>query len=705
MRKEAGQVLLSFFDLSKGSPIFARSFNICNMFKTNVLLVAGILAGSFASGQSAKPATSKSKPAQIIVSQEKVAEKDPVLMTVGGDPVTKAEFEAIYRKNNTKDTDQSRQALEEYVELFVNFKLKVKAAKVAGKDTVKAFQNELKGYRRQLAQPYLTDKQVNDKLVEEAYNRMKKDIRASHILISVPADALPKDTLIAYNKIMALRDKIVKGDSFESLAAKASEDPSAKQNSGDLGYFSSMMMVYPFENAAYSTSVGQISMPVRTRFGYHVLKVTDVRDAQGQVRVAHIMVKVPENANDTVIAASEKKIREIYNRVEAGEDFTTLASQFSDDRTSGKNGGQLPWFGTGKMVPEFEKVAFSMKSENDLSEPFRSGYGWHIVKLLEKKGIPTFDESKAELKQKISKDSRSEVSRDAVINRIKTENNFKEDTKALDQLVTKVDTSYLSGKWNADGTSTMNKPLFTIGSEQTTQSEFALFIAQNQSKQLATANVESLVRKAYDYFKDEKLIAFEDALLESKYPEFRLLMQEYRDGILLFEITDENVWSKALKDTAGLEVFHEQNKSNYMWDERVNVMIYKCADAKTASAARKLVAKREKKGMTAEQIMVKVNKTSQLNLSTEPGVFAKGDNEMVDKIKWEKGISEDIVNADGTVTFIEVIDVMQPSPKSLSEARGLITADYQSFLEKEWVSQLKKIYKVDIDQDVFNSIK
>lgn len=677
------------------------------MFKINVLLVAGVFSCGIAFGQgtTAKPANTKSKPSQVQPALVVEAEKDPILLTVGGDPVTKAEFEAIYRKNNTKDTDQSRKALEEYMELFVNFKLKVKAAKDAGKDTVKAFQNELKGYRRQLAQPYLTDKQVNEKLVEEAYNRMKKDVRASHILISVSADALPKDTLAAYNKIIALRDKIVKGEDFETLATKVSEDPSAKQNGGDLGYFSSMMMVYPFENAAYNTPVGQISMPVRTRFGYHILKVTDVRDAQGQVRAAHIMVKVPENATDTTVATLEKKIREIYQRVKAGEDFATLASQFSDDRTSGKNGGQLPWFGTGKMVPEFEKVAFSLKNVNDLSEPFRSAYGWHIVKLLEKKGMPSFEESKAELKQKISKDSRSEVSRDAVINRIKAESAFKEDAKALDQLILKVDTSYLSGKWNSEIASSMNKTLFTLGNEQTTQFDFAVFLAQNQSKQPGSANVESLVRKAYDYFKDEKIIAYEDARLESKYPEFKLLMQEYRDGILLFEITDENVWSKALKDTAGLEAFYDKNKTNYMWGERVNVMIYKCADAKTAKATRKLVAKREKKGMTAEDIMAKVNKTSQLNLSTDPGIFSKGDNEVVDKITWVKGISQDMVNEDGTVVFIEVLDVMQPTPKTLLEARGLITADYQSYLEKEWVAKLKKLYKVEINQDVFNSIK
>lgn len=648
-------------------------------------------------GTKAKPAT---KEEAVPV---KEATQDPILLTVGGDPVTKAEFEAIYRKNNTKETG-SKKDLEEYLELFVNFKLKVKAAKVAGKDTVKAFQNELKGYRKQLAQPYLTDKQVNERLIEEAYERMKKDVRASHILISIAGDALPKDTLAAYNKALSVREKLIKGEDFETVARRSSEDPSAKQNGGDLGYFTSMMMVYPFENAAYSTAVGQFSMPVRTRFGYHILKVTDIRDAQGQVRAAHIMVKVPENANDTVESKAEQKIREIYNRVKAGEDFAVLASQFSDDRTSGKNGGQLPWFGTGKMVPEFEKVAFDLKTENQISEPFKSPYGWHIIKLLEKKGMPSFDEMKAELKQKISKDSRSEVSRDAVIARIKKENGFVEDSKALDQLIAKVDTSFLSGKWNAEVAKSMVKPLFTLGGEASSQTMFASFLAQNQSKQAPGANIEAVVRKSYEYYKDEQIIAFEDARLEQKYPEFRMLMQEYRDGILLFEITDENVWSKALKDTAGLESFYEANKTNYMWGERVQATVYRCADAKSAKATRKLIEKRMKKGGSVEEIKAKINKSSQLNLQTEEGTYAKGDNELVDKTSWTKGLSADMPNADGTVTLIEITEVIEPSPKSISEARGLITADYQTFLEKEWLTVLRKLYKVDVNRSVFESI-
>jgi peptidyl-prolyl cis-trans isomerase SurA len=630
---------------------------------------------------------------------------DPILLTVGGDPVTKAEFENIYRKNNPKDAADDRKALEEYLDLFINFKLKVKAAKEAGKDTSKAFLTELKGYRRQLAQPYLSDKDVNEKLIEEAYDRMKKDVRASHILIKLDADPLPKDTLAAYKKAVSIRERILKGENFADLARQLSDDPSGQQNGGDLGYFTSMMMVYPFETAAYSTPVGQISMPVRTRFGYHILKVTDVRETQGQIKAAHIMVRLPENAADSVIATARKKIDEIYAKVKAGEDFGALAMNFSDDRTTGKNGGQLPWFGTGKMVPEFEAAAFALKENNQVSEPFRSPYGFHIVKRLDRKGLQPFDELKSEIKQKVTKDSRSSISRNAVIARVKAENNFSEDAKALDELIAKIDTSYLSGKWSADKAKGMSKKLFSIGAESTTQEQFALYLAENQSKQPKEAVLEAILRKAYDGFRNDKVIAYEDARLEEKYIDFRLLMQEYRDGILLFEITDENVWSKAIRDSAGLKAFHEQNLSKYMWPERADAVVYTCKDAKIASKTRKMVSKREKKNYKTDDILKAINENSQLNLQVEEGLFAKGDNELVDKQTWQKGITPDMPSADGAVKFIEYRRILEPQPKALSEARGIITADYQNYLEQEWIKELKKKYQVNVNREVFLTIQ
>ncbi|MBX7202699.1 MAG: peptidylprolyl isomerase [Bacteroidia bacterium] len=668
-----------------------------------LIFSAGIVQGQ--AGKTAKVQKTIAKQKKDPVVLQPVAPVDPVLLTVGGDPVSKGEFESIYRKNNQKDSPSDRKALEEYLELFINFKLKVKAAKELGKDTVKGFKSELRGYRKQLAQPYLNDKQVTEHLIDEAYQRMKKDVRASHILVKLPADPLPKDTLAAWNKAIEIRNRLIKGEDFSKLAETMSDDPSAKQNHGDLGYFSSMMMVYPFENAAYTTPVGQISMPVRTKFGYHILKVADIRDARGQVHVAHVMVQIRENASDSVVEKVRKKVDEIYQKAIAGEDFAKLASTYSDDRTSGRNGGELPWFGAGKMVPEFENAAFELKEVGDISKPIRSPYGFHIIKLLGKKPVQSFEEVKSDLKQKIAKDSRSQVSRNAVIDRVKAEAGFTEQAKALNELISKVDTSYLKGKWTTDKVANPGAVLFSVGTEPTYQMDFAKFIAENQTSHPKDASVEALVRKAYEAFRDDRIIAYEDARLEQKYPEFRMLMQEYHDGILLFDITDQLVWSKALKDTAGLEAFHEQNKMKYMWGDRVEAVVYKCKDEKTAKAVRKMVEKRAKKGYSTDAIKKKINEKSELNLQTEEGTYSKGDNESVDKVSWIVGISPDAKSDNGSVSFVEIRNVLAPAPKTLQEAKGLITADYQSFLEQEWIKELRAKYKVDVNREVFDSIR
>ena len=351
--------------------------------------------------------TKGAKPAKPTESPKPVVEESPVLMVIDGTSITKSEFEKVYRKNNQKEGAYDMADLREYVQLYINYKLKVREAETLKLDTGITFINELKGYRKQLAQPYMTDKEVTEALLQEAYNRMLKDVRASHILINVAPDALPKDTLAAYNRAMKIRDMLTKGASFEKVARDSSNDPSAAENGGDLGYFTGMQMVYPFETAAYNTKPGQISMPVRTKFGYHIIKVHDIRDAQGEVRVAHIMVKAGMDANDSARTAAKLKIDEIYAKLKAGEKFDDLVVKFSEDKGSAKNQGLLPRFGTGRMVPEFEKASFELKNDGDYTAPVKTSYGWHIIKRVERKPVPSFDQKKNELKTQIARDSRS----------------------------------------------------------------------------------------------------------------------------------------------------------------------------------------------------------------------------------------------------------------------------------------------------------
>jgi len=620
------------------------------------------------------------------------------LMTIAGSQVTLGEFKKVYLKNNNKEGDIDMKDVREYLELYINYKLKVREAEEEKLDTSATFINELKGYRKQLAQPYLTDREVTDALIQEAYDRMKKDVHASHVLLNVAPDALPKDTLAVYNRAIKIREMLLKGSDFSKVARDSSDDPSAKDNGGDLGYFTGMQMVYPFETAAYTTKPGQISMPVRTKFGYHVVKVHDIRDAQGEIKASHIMIKLAANSSDSVAVQAKQKIDEIYEKLKKGQNFEELAMNFSDDKGSAKNGGQLPPFGTGRMVPEFEKTAFALKNDGDFSAPVKTSYGWHIIKRNEKKPIPTFEEKKNDLKTMVARDSRADVSKASMINRIKKEYSFKEFPKNKDPFMNALDSTLVTGEWSSEKVKGLNKPLFTLGATTYTQEDFAKYIGNHQSKKTNTT-AKQIGYQLYNQYVDETCISFEESQLEPKYPEFKALMQEYRDGILLFDLTDKKVWSKAVKDSAGLAQFYDKNKNNYMWDRRCEAIIYTCANADIASKARKMLKKKK----TMVEVLTTLNKDSQLNVNTKDGKFSKGENDIIDSIEWKTGLSADI-NKNNSVIFADIVKVIEPMPKSLDEAKGIITADYQNFLEKEWIQSLRSKYTVSVNQDVLNSM-
>ncbi len=622
---------------------------------------------------------------------------DPVIMTIETDSITKSEFEKVYRKNNVKDGAYDMDDLKEYVELYINYKLKVKEAESLKLDTNPAFISELRGYRKQLAQPYMTDKEVTDALVKEAYDRLQKDVRASHILISCADDALPIDTLAAYNRASKIRQSILNGADFAKMARDSSADPSAKENGGDLGFFTALQMVYPFECAAYNTKRGDISMPVRTRFGYHIIKVHETRPAKGTIKVAHIMVKLAPDAPDSVSIASRTKIYEIYDKIKAGESFEEYAAKYSDDKASGRNGGELPPFGTGRMVPEFERVSFSLQNDGDFSEPVRTTYGWHIIKRLELIPVPTFEVKQNELKNQVSRDSRANLSRDSKIAQIKSDYKFKEYKKNLDLFCNKLDSTLTEGTWDGEQVKGMNKPLFSLADKTYTQEDFAKYINSHQSKR--TNNTPKQVAYLlYAQFVDESCYSFEEDNLENKYPEFASLMQEYRDGILLFDLTDKKVWSKAVQDTVGLKEYYENNKNNYMWGQRVDAVVYSCKTPEIATKVRKYIKKKK----TTSEILQLVNADSQLNLSVKAGKFQKGDNEIIDMIPWMNGVSENIVK-DEVTSFVDIKEVIDPTPKELNEAKGVITADYQNYLEKQWIAELRAKYKVEVNKDVVSS--
>ncbi|MGV3539353.1 MAG: peptidylprolyl isomerase [Rufibacter sp.] len=518
----------------------------------------------------------------------------PVLLTIGSEAVPATEFAYVYEKNNgNADSAYTSASVQEYLDLYTNFKLKVAEAKSRGLDTTEAFKKELGGYKEQLAQPYLTEKSVTDQLVREAYERLKKEINASHILITVDQEADPKDTLAAFEKISSLRQQALSGASFEALAQQFSEDPSARENNGSLGFFTALQMVYPFENAAYNTPAGQISQPVRTRFGYHLIKVNEVRPAQGEIKVAHIMVRAQQGLPKADSLVAKKKIDEIYKRVQRQEEWDKLASQFSEDAASADNGGELPWFGTGRMIPSFEEAAFALPQPGAISAPTQTPYGWHIIKLLERKELPPYEEMETSLRNRIAKDSRSELNKAAFLKRIRTENNFQE-VPATKELVLKLaDSTLLVGNWQykapAEPKNAASATLFTIGGQPFTVANFAAYVEANQRPKQNVSPAHAL-NLLYDRFVETSLLNYEKEHLEEKHQDYKMLVNEYHDGILLFQLMEEKVWAKAVEDTVGLKNFFEQNKDKYTWGTRANATILSAANASVLAEAQKQLA-------------------------------------------------------------------------------------------------------------------
>ena len=641
---------------------------------------------------------------------------DEVLMTVGQEEVTVSEFETIFQKNN--DLEQVEETyLREYTDLFIKFKRKVLDAEEMQLDTSAGFQQELAGYRKQLARPYLTDKQAEEGLIAEAYGRMQYEVRASHILLKLDENALPVDTLKTYNRALSLRTKIRNGADFNTVAQANSEDPSAKTNGGDLGYFSAFRMVYPFESAAFNTKVGDVSMPFRTRFGYHIVNVVDKRENRGEMRVAHIMIEersmgsVP--ATEEEIATASERLKQLLEFFDDGQSFDDLV-RYSDDKGSAKKGGELPWFGTGQMVPEFEMAAFSLENVGDISEPVKTMYGWHIIKLLEKKGIPSLEEAKADIERRIKRDSRNSRGQEALAKKIQKENNFREYAN-LDMFYT----ADVETIWSDAGLKTAGRTLFTLAGKSFTQDDFVTYIFANKTPIDQTKMVQA-VNTMYKTWVEQICVNLEDAQLEDKHPEFKALMKEYRDGIMLFDLMDAKVWSKAVEDTVGLEQYHNLMKENYRWGERADATLFTCLNKKVAKRVRSLASNRKSvkalsreeldllelgKGefyLTDENILKIVNKGNALNLQLENKKFSQGTNAHVDAV-WSVGMTVNEVT-DNAVVFSEIRAVLPPELKTFKEARGKVISDYQNYLEAAWLKDLAERYPATINEEVFQSL-
>jgi peptidyl-prolyl cis-trans isomerase SurA len=637
----------------------------------------------------------------VFLSLKSIAQENKVLFTIDDKPFYTEEFVRVYNKNLDLVKDDSQKDLNKYLDLFVGYKLKVTKANKLGLQYNTKYQNELKSYRGQLAKNYVNDSKVTNALVEEAYDRINKEVRASHILILAEEGASPEDTLKAYNKIIKVKKLLESGEDFDKVAVQYSEDPSVKENKGDLGYFSAFRMVYAFENAAFNTAVGKVSNPFRTKFGYHIVKVTDSRKNRGEVTVAHIMILTPKDLS--LQEKAKSTIEEIYQKIQQGESFESLANQFSEDKSTAGKGGMLQRFGSGQLASEeFEQVAFSLQDKNEISKPFQSQFGWHIVKLIEKHPVLSMQEMRTELENKVRKDERSLLITNSLALKLRNKYKYTKNEKLLAQIKKAVTNDFYTQTWEIpENKKGLSGELVLLDEKKSLGSpSFVNYIFSQQKSNNKTKPITSLVDVLFEKWLDEQIVQYYNDNLENEFPEFKNVVEEYRDGLLLFDLMEKEIWEKAKTDTIGLNKFYKENAKNYMWANRYDVDIFSSTNQKYISKVQSYL----KKGKSIEYIKSKLNKEGTINVMEKSGLFEEGYDILPEYKNLTKGVSS-IVKKGNYFFTVNVKEVKPAQEKEINECRGKLISDYQQYLENNWVSDLKNEFTVKINEEVFENVK
>lgn len=572
-------------------------------------------------------------------------------------------------------------------------------------DTIPALKKELEGYRTQLANSYLIDKEVTEKLIKEVYERQKQDVDVSHILVNCSLDASPADSLKAYNKIQSIYSSLIKGGDFVKTARLSSEDGTAKDNNGRIGYVNAMLPngFYPMESAAYKQPIGVVGKPIRTSVGYHLIKVNSRRPARGEMEVAHIFLRNPKDGNN---AQNKVRIDSIYQALKKGASFDELA-KMSDDKVTADKAGYLGFFGINRYEKAFEDAAFNIPNDGGYSKPFASTAGWHVVKRISKKEQKPYNRAKGELQRKIKRDSRYQLAQDAMIERIKRESSFKEEKSVLKSYTKGLGAEFLTYKWKAASKGD-DRLLFSIGDKNYKLGDFEQFLETSSRKRQRlgrSGDVAATVKALYADYTKKEFLAYEESQLENKYPEFKFLMREYQEGILLFEATKMEVWDKASQDTVGLAGYFDKLKGRgkYMWKDRAKVTFFsvKESDGEILEKLRKSAASKS----TAETL-AKFNSSDKTVVKVREETFEKGKNKVLDALEWKSGVLSglEISKRDKSINFMKIEEVMPPMEKTMDEARGYIVADYQDYLEKEWIQELQRSYKIDVNEKVLKKL-
>jgi len=612
---------------------------------------------------------------------------EKVLFTVDDTPVYASEFIRVYNKNLNLVQDESQKNSDEYLKLFIQYKLKLAEAKKLKLHKEPDYLKELDGYKKQLAKNYIFDTEVTEELVNEAYYRLNNEVEASHVLIMLDAMATPQDTLEAYNKLLKIRNDI-KTTGFNAVKQKVHNGKTVFAE--DLGYFTALKMVYDFENIAYNTPVGEVSMPFKTRFGYHIVNVLNKRKARGEITVGHIMIK-----ND------ESKANDIYKRIQQGEAFESLAKQFSEDPSSSENGGKLKPFSSGALSsPEFEDAAFNLKAIGDITTPVKSEYGWHIIKLYDKKGIAPLKDLKNELINKIKRDSRAQLINTSRLESLKARYNINEKMVNLNYFKSLLTPEFQKKKWQLPSNFKAEDAFLKIEDREFTNKDFGAFLVGYQYRNLAIKEETNVVEQAYKTFLELELFKYQEDNLINENKEYANIIEEYRDGILLFNLMQTEIWNAAKNDSIELKNYYETHKKKYVTHKTIDAIVATSAEKRTIKSVAKLL----KKDTPVASIKKELNSENAIAVSFTTGDLEINHQALPKKLKIKEGVSK-VYKHNGAFVVVKINNILEAKEKDFENSKGQVISDYQAQKEKEWLENLANTYTIKVNDDVLKEVK
>jgi peptidyl-prolyl cis-trans isomerase SurA len=623
-----------------------------------------------------------------------------VLFTYGGKPVTKKEFLKAYNKNNT-DGKPSDKSYRDYLELYIRFKLKVQAALDKKLDTLANQKAELQSFRNQVVESYVRDEGSIHELVKEAIVRSKKDIHIAHIFVAVRRDATAEDVKKAQDKINAAAEQLQKGQDFAKVAAEYSEDPSVSVNKGDIGYITALVLPYELENTIYATAVGKNTAPVRSNAGFHILRNLGERPAVGRMKAAQILLSFPPAASEEQKNDIKKRADSIYNVLTKGSDFKVLVAQFSNDNITWQAGGEMVEFGVGQYDLAFENAAFALKKDGDISAPVLTSYGYHIIKRLQYKPAVA-DTGNAQLKedfkQRITQTDRMNVSQKFLYKKILQVTGFKKHAVneahlfvIMDSLLQKKSFPVFADINAKTPLVSFTKKTITVKDLQTHLEAIRVYEGIRSGKTNKDLLDDYYETVAFDYFRQH---------LEEYNKDFAYQLNEFREGNLLFEIMQRNIWDPASTDSAGLKNYYNNHKAKYFWESSADVIMLTCTNGEAAEEYRNKMKENYKDWK-------KYLDMSGGKLQGDSGRFELGQIPVVGRTNFTEGlITANVKNeTDNTVTFAYIIKLYPDrEPRGFADARGFVINDYQVFLEEKWIADLKKKYPVKINEAVLKTL-